>query len=291
VIAQLVWWVLAGVGCSFLGWTVFSVRRVLFPEPYRIPAPDPLPAYTTHVLEASDGTTFDVWLLDAAAPRARLLICHGYLADRFQVLGLADGLRRLGYETVLFELRGHGGRPGPCTLGARECDDARAVLRWAKMRGSSSSSLPVGVVGFSMGAVVACLTAFHEPEITAVIADSAYARFFPVLRRAIWQRYHVPAIPLVWLTWWALQLALRRRLARIDPGALAPQLRQPLLAIQGGADQRVVPALSQAFYERWGGPKERWFEPDTVHVGMFAKDPKGYCRRVASFLDRVLAAP
>jgi alpha-beta hydrolase superfamily lysophospholipase len=218
-------------------------------------------------------------------------MCHGYLADRYQVLGLADGLRRLGYETLLFELRGHGSRPGPCTLGVKECEDAQMVLRWAKTRSPSSPALPVGVLGFSMGAVVACLVACHEPGIAAVVVDSVYSRLFPVLRRAIWQQYRVPTIPWVWLTWWGLQVALRRGLSGIDPVALAPRLRQPLLAIQGGADQRVVPTLGRAFYRRWGGPKTRWFEPAVAHVGMFARDPEGYCRRVAEFLDRALAAP
>jgi hypothetical protein len=285
-----VWWLLAGVGLSFVGWTVFSVRRVLFPERRGLPAPTPVPAYTAHGLTAPDGSAFDVWLLESQSPRARLLICHGYLADRYQVLELADRLRRLGYESVLFELRGHGSRPGPCTLGVKECEDARVVLRWAKTRGPSFSSLPVGVLGFSMGAAVACLIARDEPGIAAVVVDSVYSRLFPVLRRAIWQEYHVPAIPWVWLTWWGLQAALRRRLSAIDPAALAPRLRQPLLAMQGGADQRVVPALGRAFYRRWLGPKEQWFEPAAVHVGIFARDPEGYTRRVAEFLDRALAA-
>ena len=70
--------------------------------------------------------------------------------------------------------------------------------------------------------------------------------------------------------------------------ALVPRLRQPLFAIQGGEDRRVVPLLGREFYRRWAGPKERWVEPRVAHVGMFARHPEAYCRRVADFFDRTL---
>jgi len=237
---------------------------------------------------APDGGSFDVWLLETSSPRGRLLLCHGYYANRYQVLDLAAGLRDRRYEVVLFELRGHGVRPGPCTFGVRETEDAVAVFRWARAR-DPARPLPVGVVGFSMGAAVACQAAAHDPQVRAVVVDSIYSRLFPVLRRSIRQRYQLPAVPWAWLTWWGVQAALRRRLAPLDPVRLAPRLRQPLFAIQGGEDRRVVPLLGREFYQRWAGPKERWFEPHIAHVGMFARHPERYCQRVADFFDRALA--
>ena len=270
-----------------MSWGFLSARQLLYPERRHIPPPEPLPSYTVHPLTASDGRPFDVWRLETPTPRARLLFCHGYYANRYQVLDLAHKLCERGYEVLLFELRGHGSRPGPCTLGSREADDAVTVLRWARAR-DRSAPLPVGVLGLSMGAAVACQVAARDSEVRAVAVDSIYSRFFPVLQRSIWRQYHLPAIPWAWLTWWCVQAALRTRLAPTDPAALAPRLRQPLLAIQGGEDRRVVPLLGREFYRRWAGPKERWFEPHGAHVGMFAMHPQAYCGRVAGFFDRVL---
>ena len=281
-------WFLALLGLGLAGWAGLLSRRLLYPERRPIPPPTPAPASTSHTLRAPDGVGFDVWqLAPSSAPRGRILLCHGYSANRYQVLGIADGLRRRGYEALIFELRGHGERPGPCTLGVRETEDGLTVLRWARMR-EGAARVPAGVLGLSMGAAVACQMAARDPDVRAVVADSPYSRFFPVLRRALIQRDGDVAALAAWLAWWGLQLTLGRRLSRLDPVTLAPRLRQPLLAIQGGEDQRVAPILGQEFYERWAGPKERWYEPTVAHVGMFARHPEEYCTRVADFFSRAL---
>ena len=181
-----------------------------------------------------------MWLLEAATPRGHVLVCHGYYANRYQVLGMAEGLRTRGYDVLLFELRGHGSRPGPCTLGLKETEDALAILQWAQTRrGVAVSS--VGVLGISMGAAVACHIALCAPQVRAVITDSGYARLLPVIWRAVWRRYHLPPWPCAWIAWWSVQLALGRRLSPWDPARLASQLYQPLLAIHSGADEQHPP--------------------------------------------------
>ena len=279
--------VVAAVGLALASWTVGSVRRLLHPERRAILPPARPPVVATHPLTAPDGAPFTVWRLDPPSPRARLLLCHGFYANRNQVLDIAEALRARGYEVLLIELRGHGDRPGPCTLGVRETDDALGALAWARGR-AGGSPLPVGVLGLSMGGAVACQVAARDPDVRAVVVDSIYSRLFPVLQRSIRLRYRLPAVPWAWLTWWGVQAALRARLGPRDPAVLAPRLRQPLLAIQGGEDRRVVPLLGREFFQRWAGPKERWFEPSVVHVGMFARHPEEYGRRVADFFDRAL---
>jgi alpha-beta hydrolase superfamily lysophospholipase len=264
---------------------VFSARRVLYPERRLLAPPQPRSSYTTHRLFAADGSAFEVWRVPAAVPRARLMLVHGYYANRDQVLGIAAGLAPRGYESLLFELRGHGTRPGPCTLGWRETEDVGVVLGWLRTR--ERAGLPVGVVGLSMGGVVACQAAGRYPQIRAVVLDSVYARFFPVLRRSIRRQYHLPA-PWAWLTGLGASIALRMPLNRMDPLRVAATLRQPLLFIQGGEDRHAAAADAEALFERWAGPKERWLEPHAAHAGVFTLDPQQYSERVAAFLERAL---
>ncbi len=265
-----------------------SAQRILYPDPYPFPVPASDPPHTIQAVTLPDGSSVRVWVLDPSRPRGRILVCHGYYASYLQVLGIADGLRRRGFQVLAMELRGHGERPGPCTLGVREALDGETIVRWAGSR-EGSRTLPTGLLGVSMGAAAMCQVAARVPEVRAVVVDSIYSRLFPVLRDAIRQQYHLPELPWAWVTWWSLELTLRKRLSAVDPIALAPRLRQPLLAIQGGEDRRVSPEMGRQFYERWAGPKEWWFEPGVAHVGMFTKHPEVYCDRVATFFDRTLA--
>lgn len=260
---------------------------MLYPQRRTPTVPDPLPAYTTHTVTASDATTLDVWRLETPSPRARILICHGYYANHYQVLGLADGLRSRGYEVLLFDMRGHGQRPGPCTLGVKERLDAQAIVQWAG-RADAPAPLPIGVLGFSMGAAVVCHLAACDPAIRAIVTDSLYSRLFPMIQQTIRERYHLPKFPWAFVTWWTLHILLRKRLRLLDPAELAPHLRQPLLAIHGGQDRRVAPQLGQEFYRRWAGPKQQWFDPAVAHVKMFAAHPQEYCDRVAQFFDQTV---
>ncbi len=268
-------------------WAGYSARVACHPPRHPAAAPSPLPDATVHTVAAADGTSFPVWIFRASTPRARLLVCHGYYADRAQVMGIAAGLSRRGYEAVVFEWRGHGSRPGPFTFGVREREDAGAVLAWLRAHGAGQA-LPIGILGLSMGAALACQVAERFPDIRAVMTDSIYPRLFPVLAHTVRDRYHLPVIPFAWLTWWGLQVTLRARLAARDPIALAPRLRQPLLDIHGGEDRRASPAQARWFYERWAGPKDRWEEPGVAHVNLWSRDPERYGDRVAAFCDRVL---
>lgn len=279
------YWLLFLSAALITAWGVCSAQWILNPERRTIPIPDPLPEHERRLL-AADGSPIELWILRSQSPKARLLLCHGYYANRYQVLDIAEGLRKRGYDAILFEMRGHGSRPGPCTLGVKESQDAAAIVRWLCRH--EQKQLPIGVLGLSMGAAVMCQLAFYERRVRAVVVDSAYSRLLPVIRRAMVERYSIASYPLLWVTWLSLQITLRKRLGRMDPAVLAPQLNQPLLAIQGGEDRRVVPLLGREFYQKWTGPKERWFEQKIAHVGMFAHHPQEYCDRVTDFFNRTL---
>ena len=284
----MVWLVLTAAGIAIVWWGMFSTHRVLHPLPRTITAPSTRHAVTAVPFLSRDGTAFEGWRVDAPAPRGVVLAFHGYYANHRQLLGVADGLAQRGYVTLLFDLRGHGARSGSSTFGPGDLHDAEAILSW-RSRQPSLTSLPLGLLGFSFGGAVACEAMGRFPEASALVLDSTYARFFPILARTIRLRYHLP-VPFAWVTWLSTQLAVKRSLARVDPVVLAARCDRPLLLIHGGDDRTVPTDQARQLYEAWRGPKQLWMEPQAVHVGTYGLDPARYCDRLADFFDRWLLA-
>ncbi len=149
---------------AVIGWATLSTTRALFPKSSP-PLSRPSIEHTTHTLRTKEGEPFDVWWLRTANPKARLVLIHGYHADRYQLLPVANDLNKRGYESVLLSLRGHEDRPGPCTLGVKECADATRVVDWLKEQ-TVQDRRPMGLLGFSMGAAVALQVAIRCPEVS-----------------------------------------------------------------------------------------------------------------------------
>lgn len=285
----MILWLFGAMGLVAAWWAARSTRRTLHPVRRPLAVSRPLPAFETVSWNSRHGEPFDGWLLTAAPAKGLVVGCHGYHANRLQLLEIAEGLQRRSYTVVLFDLRGHGSRPGPCTFGVKDVEDLGVILTWIR-RQPALAMLPVGFFGMSLGGAVSVQAAALHGEGRAIALDSTYARLFPVLARVIRRDHHLPAVPWAWITWAGVQLALRSRLATRDPAALAGRCRIPLLHIHGADDPTVPLAEGTELYLSWPGPKERWVEPQAGHAGTHERHPAAYVDRLASFFDRWLPA-
>lgn len=254
-----------------------------------LPSPEPFPSVTPLSLISHDGTPFEAWLFGASQPRGLVLACHGYHANWLQLIGIADGLRRRGYAVIAMNLRGHGDRPAPCTFGVRDREDLETILEWRSAQ-AALAGLPVGVVGWSLGGAVVCQLAARQRQVKALALDSTFARLFPIAAQVVKLRYHLPVVPFAWITWAAVQLALRSDLSKLDPLRAAPAVQAPLLWIHGQQDKVVPAGQGEELFAAWAGPKERWSDPTAGHVGTYALEPEEYVNRLTQFFDRWLLA-
>src|SRR4029077_9822346 len=111
------------------------------------------------------------WWLPHPQPRGVVVVCHGYLVNRCEVLGVAGTLQRAGFSCLLFDFRALGVSQGNlCTIGACEVEDALGAVDFV-----APHDLPIAIFGSSMGAAIAIMTAARDDRIGAVIADSPYA--------------------------------------------------------------------------------------------------------------------
>ncbi len=105
-------------------------------------------------------------------PGRSVILCHGFGGNKNirDFVALAQDLS-LHYCVYTFDFRGHGLSPGLSTFGYREWRDLDAVVRLARGEGNRR----LGVVGFSMGGVVAIRYAALLGGLDAVVAVSVPA--------------------------------------------------------------------------------------------------------------------
>lgn len=274
-----------------LVWGVIAGHQATHPPRYHLaltPADLHLP-YDAITLQAADGVHLAGWRLVPPSPKGVILVQHGYGTCRGDPLALTALLYRGGYAVLSVDFRGHGESGGVCTFGVGEWLDVRAMLD-AVGRDLALAALPIGYLGISLGAAVGLLTAAEDPRIRAVVSDSSYARWAPMVARYQRMMYYLPEIPLGWFTAWCLAVRLGVSLGRLDPvravGRLAPR---PLLVIHGAQDISIPVADARALHAAAGEPKGLWIIPGAGHVAGVCTDEPAYRQRVLEFFERGLA--
>jgi len=113
------------------------------------------------------------WFIPSKNKNANtIILLHGYGADKGNILPTRIFLHEK-YNLLFFDFHYFGESEGSSTtIGIKETDDLKAAIDYLHTRGINK----VGVWGLSMGAAVAFVGASEMKEITAIVAESSYAR-------------------------------------------------------------------------------------------------------------------
>lgn len=261
------------------------------PKPLPPDAPDNYGiAYTSVQFYSRDQTLLHGrWLPSQppAAAKGTIIMCHGRYGGMDRDTACAVALCKAGFNVLMFNFRGHDTRPNAAfTYGMYEKEDLLGAIDFLVAQGIRR----VGVLGFSMGATTALITAAISDRIGAVVADSAVARLKYTLARSFQQR-GVPFPLGIQLAAWSLVTVLARTRGRIDQvdGALwVPHVRCPVLFIHGEKDRLVAPREARKLTERAGSIAQLWKVPNAAHRESFAADPSAYIARVSAWFSRWL---
>jgi fermentation-respiration switch protein FrsA (DUF1100 family) len=291
---------LAVVGA--IAW-LWSTELIKSPEPDQPSSPTEYGLPFTEVLFSSqDGLTLHGWFVPAqdvtgfsledddwaGGSRGTVVLGHGRFGSKDPDLKYVPWLREAGYNSFLFDFRGHGRSEGNYTsFGFHERKDLLGAIDFLAGKGISS----VGVLGFSLGGAVGISTAAVCEEIRAVIADGTFVALRGALARGARER-GVPSWVVRWLGAFILWLAGRRvggDLEESEPirwvGEIAPRA---LFLIHGERDRYVSTDDVRLLYDRAGEPKELWIVPDAEHRRAHELYPEEYRQRVLGFFDRYL---
>lgn len=236
---------------------------------------------------AVDNLTLHGWFIRSNNSDVVIIMLHaaeGHRADSsIGLLNIAQGLVNNGYNVLTFDLRGHGDSEGHIiTGGYLEKRDLFGALSYIKQRGYYK----IGVIGFSLGAATALLTAAETEDIKAIVSDGCFADLNIIIRSEITKRTKLPgffARPILFLA---------KKYYHIDFRSIKPEkviskiYPRPILLIHGANDNRVPLNEAYRLLKASRNPvNQLWIAPNSTHVRSYINNPEEYMIRIISFFN------
>lgn len=238
-----------------------------------------------------DGVAIAAWWLPSKDNDKAVILVHGMNSSRTaefagQFTEFAAALQQKGFAVLMIDLRGHG-QSGDArfTFGLTERRDVIAAANWLKQKGFKAGK--IGVLGVSMGAATVIGATAEDIDIGAVVADSGYAKVYPVMEQN-WTE--VSGLPNIFLpatmmfgSWYTgHNLISSQPVAEI--GRIAPR---PVLIIHSAVDP--FTSIEQAQQLRQAAPSaEYWETTASKHPESYNSNPKAYVERVSVFFHKSL---
>src|SRR3981081_1458159 len=238
-------------------------------------------------LLTADGVNFGAWLFRQPGSPQTVIVSGGHKGQRQGSLGISAALRRKGFNVILHSYQGMPGSDrAPITFGIKEVLELQAVIAFARKRISNAR---IGLLGFSMGAVVSLLGAAGEPGVQALVLDSPFSDLHTLMVENVRRAIKLPGSPFVWLAGVMLWLRTRSWISECSPRDVLSSLEpRPLFFIHGGADEITSVNHSRRLYDAYRGPREIWIVQGAPHTGAYFADRPLYVERVAGFFARHL---
>lgn len=248
---------------------------------------------------------------------ATILICHGFMCDKFDVGFLRHMFPQGKYNFMTFDFRAHGENTEGqrCTFGRDESLDVITAAYFIKNH-QAIKDLPILVYGFSMGAVAAIEAQSKDPSLfAAMVLDCPFDSSENIIRRCLENiqfsflgyDFSVPACsilqkyafhPYVQSMIKNLLKAVANldaknidfRMYPLNPAQSAEGLRVPVMLIHCKNDEKVSVDSIKAVYNNVGSDyKELWLTNGRRHFDSYFYNPEKYIKEVRGFIDKVVA--
>jgi pimeloyl-ACP methyl ester carboxylesterase len=247
---------------------------------------------------------------------ATVLICHGFMCDKFDSNILRQMFPKGQFNVMTFDFRAHGEKRGQqfCTLGRDEAYDVIAAAQFLKAHPDLQGK-QLFVYGFSMGAVAAIEAQAKDGSLfNAMILDCPFdsaeniikrglehlkitvaGYTFSVPGRSLLQKYafHPYVQSLLRFVLRAVanmdSRGIAMRVFPIDPVKSVTKVSVPTFYIHCKKDAKVtVDAIKQVYQNTAAIYKQLWLTNGRFHFDSYFYNPEKYTEQVRIFLDKAV---
>jgi alpha-beta hydrolase superfamily lysophospholipase len=237
-----------------------------------------------------NGVTISGWWLPVKSPQksaGTILLTHGVFKNRQQVLSRAVFLWKMGYQVLLFDLRGEGlSGPSPVSGGLLESNDFLAGEKF--LEGKKELKKPVIFFGLSLGAMSALRAGVKASPLDAIIADSPLSSIRSyVSRRTVGGAFSsMPGFLSQCLKDYDKLTGLSLNVQDMDLIPVVEKLGDtPVLYITGENDDLAKSNEVQQLFQHTPAAHRRLvYMPDSGHEETYKKYPMIYEKLVREFL-------
>jgi pimeloyl-ACP methyl ester carboxylesterase len=204
-----------------------------------------------------DGLILRGWHCAAIGQRrGSVVYLHGVADNRSSAVGVIEWFTQRGFDVIAYDSRAHGQSDGRvCTYGFYEKRDLKGVI-------DSLPSVPIVVMGHSLGGAVAIQGAAIDERVTGVIAAEAFSDLRTIaIERAPW---FLPP-PVIARAFRVAEEQGHFDVAAVSPTVAAASLRIPVLLIHGANDVDTRPDHSRRILLALKGPKQLLLVPGAGH--------------------------
>ena len=239
-----------------------------------------------HTVETFDGQKLWVGLVPGD-PRNKhyVVLSHGYTSTRYGMYKYAVLWRKLGYNCVIYDNRGHGANKSTTvTFGIREGKDLMTVIEDTYER--YGNDIHIGLHGESMGAGLQLMALSHQPKVDFIVNDCGYSEILPVLRYKVNQGFGLPG----WLADAAgpySKLVFGYDFKEVRPIDHLRNNEIPICFVHGTNDNFTAHWHSEKMYEANKGYKELHLFDGADHAECVCEDTGRYFEMMKSFVEKV----
>lgn len=208
-----------------------------------------------------------------------ILMVHGHNCNCYYGLKYARIYYELGYETIIYDQRGHGtAELYTCTMGVKEAEDLECICN--RLRADYGPDAIIGVHGESMGTATICMAMPKIAEtLNFAVCDCGYDEMMTVIRHKAHNRMLSEFVD----DYSEVDGVKFSDIRPIDQVAKTPE-DFPVYFIHGEGDNLIPPKATQRMYAAKPGVKDATFYPLAGHTRCIAMYPVHYRRNVRIFL-------
>lgn len=191
-----------------------------------------------------------------------VIISHGYRSNRHGSVKYVDVYRNMGYDTIIYDVRGHGeNQPTTVTLGNIESQDLLYLIEDTYAR--FGEGIHLGLHGESMGSSISLSVLNDNPKVDFVVADAGFTNLYDLIHtgyKANSLGFMMPFFSGAANIFWGVNLRETNAIEAVKVSQV------PITFIHGANDTFILPMNSEQLAAAHSGWHDVHIIPNAAHA-------------------------